>query len=533
MSRRNFCERVLAIAVTTGIDCATRGIGLLRNDYTIIDYRNDIVRYGLKKTWKRICQTVLNNGENGILRCDNFGELYEEGLAIQNKNEKKKSGQYYTPLDVSLIMSEWLDRLQGDCICDVGCGVGNLILAYLKYIGKVRAIRLIKDRKIYLYDLDETAMEICVTSILVKYGKNLRPYLNVIIGDFLDATLALPNGCKVITNPPYASIDKIKDSWINSDVIRSTKELYSAFMEKILNQSSSSVMITPYSFIGGAKSYSLRKIMSEHKGFVVSFDNVPGTVFCGRKHGVFNSNTGNSVRAAITVVENDCETCGFKFSPLIRFKAEERERLFKCEVLERFLGEKRQIVTSKNTMFAKCDKSLESVFDAWLLASGQSLGKYINNAGNYTLSMPNTCRYFTVASKEKLCRNGQITLMLTDCDIWNYIFCMINSSFAYWFWRIYDGGITYPKGLLMQLPLFYEKLRQSDKKFFSQIANEMTDRATEFVVIKNNVGTQENIKYPRFYRDKINKRLLEIIGVNKDSSIFDVVHSNMALEVSL
>lgn len=533
MSRRSFCGKLSAVAATVSIEAVVDGKTIADDEYTIERYRDDVENVGLEKTWHRLCRIVLDKGENGILVVENFGELYEIGLAIQNKDKKKESGQYYTPSDVASIMSEWFDRLRGECLCDVGCGVGNLILAYLNYVGKERAVKLIKSRKIYLYDIDETALEICVTSILLKFGKDLRPYLNVVNEDFLSSSLVLPNGCKVITNPPYAAIDRIKDSWPESEVISSTRELYAAFMEKIIKQSSAAVLITPYSFIGGTKFYSVRKVMNAHKGFVVSFDNVPGTVFSGRKHGIFNSNTGNSVRAAITVIEDDSDERGFRFSPLIRFKATERTRLFKCKVLEGFLGENRQVVSREKPMFAKCDKRLEYVFDAWLKASGMPLGCYVGTIGKFNLSMPNTCRYFTVASKGKLNRGGQITLTFSDRSVFDYVFCMINSSFAYWFWRIYDGGITYPKGLLLKLPLFYEKLSRADKMFFSLVAEEMIARAAEFVITKNNVGVQENLKYPRSFRDKINNRLLDVIGINEPASIFDVVHSNMALEVNV
>ena len=51
-----------------------------------------------------------------------------------------------------------------------------------------------------------------------------------------------------------------------------------------------------------------------------------------------------------------------------------------------------------------------------------------------------------------------------------------------------------------------------------------------YIVTKNNVGLQENIKYPKVFRDKINRRLLDILGIGTDEKIFDMVHSNTALE---
>ena len=41
-------------------------------------------------------------------------------------------------------------------------------------------------------------------------------------------------------------------------------------MEKIIKQSVASVIITPYSYIGSTKFYSLRKFMNNYNGFVVS-----------------------------------------------------------------------------------------------------------------------------------------------------------------------------------------------------------------------------------------------------------------------
>lgn len=540
VTRREFCGGCSAIAITTavaGSPVTALASKIISEDefsnYTLARYEEDVLHIGLESTWQKICARVLAYGEDGILRVDNFGALYETGLALLDKNAKKDNGQYYTPPDVSKVMSEWFDRCKGDEICDVGCGVGNLILSYFAHIGKSRTLELLKKGKVHLYDLDGVALSICVKSICILYGEDVERFINIHQGDFLDGRCHLPKDCKVITNPPYASIDEIPESWPSSEVISNSKELYAAFMEKILKESAASVIITPYSFIGGKMFYALRQVMNDHNGFVVSFDNVPGAIFCGRKHGIFNTNTGNSVRAAITVVENDDKGKGFRFSPLIRFKAVEREKLLKCGVLESFVGAKRQLVNMTHPMFAKCDRRLDDVFDAWVTSSESKLGLYLSKVGGYEMYVPNSCRYFTTASVKPLSRKGQITLCFSDEEVFCYVFCMINSSFAYWHWRLYDGGITYPKGLLQQMPVFYDKLSHEDKLFFNSIATEMINRANEFVITKSNVGIQENIKYPRKYRDEINKRLLHIIGVEKEPSIFDIVHSNMALEVSV
>ncbi len=504
------------------------------NNYDLTIYQDDVNQSGLKQTWKNIIHYVLNNEtKNKFLYWNNFAELYEIGLALQDKQAKKESGQYYTPDDVALVMSDWFNSQVGENICDVACGTGKLILTYLDLIGKENAINLIRAGKLYLYDLDDIALDICKTILLLKYGKELEPFIHAIHCDFLSKNIVLPENCKVISNPPYAAVNTINSDWDKTDVVLNTKELYSMFMEKIITKSKSAVIITPYSFIGGNKFYSLRKIMNNYNGFIVSFDNVPGNIFCGRKHGIFNTNTSNSVRATITVVENKDNFKGFKTTPLIRFKNEERKKLLRTEVLETFINNEYQIVSKEKSMYYKCAKELNDIWNAWQEKSNSRLGNYVSQYGQNIISMPNTCRYFTTASNGLMNRNGQIVLNISDKDVFNYVYCLINSSFAYWYWRLFDGGITYPRGLLLNMPVFYDMLSEDDKLFFRNVANEMIENSNKYIVTKNNVGVQENIKYPREFRDKINKRFLNILGLDIDEKIFDIIHSNMALEVNV
>lgn len=502
--------------------------------YTVADYIDDVKHYGLEKTWDLICLFVLQNGGNkDFLTVDNFGEMYEIGLAVQDKQEKKNRGQYYTPNDVATVMGEWLDKQEGENICDVGCGTGNLILAYLDFVGFEKAINLLKNGNIYLYDFDRTALNICKTSLLLKYGKDLGHKINDKCVDFLDKNVKLPENCKVISNPPYSAIIEYSADWDLTEIIKKTNELYASFMEKIINESTSAVVISPFSFISGKKYFALRKLLNKKSGFIVSFDNVPGNIFCGRKHGIFNTNVSNSVRAAITVMGDRGEK-GFRVSPLIRFKSIERKELLRCHILEGFLPEHYQLVTDDNQMYYKCDKRLEHIMQKWGdVSQGHKLRELIDNDGTYQIFVPNTCRYNTTASVKNIKRSGQITLNFDNKRIMSFVFCLINSSFAYWFWRLYDGGITYPKGLLADMPVFYDKCNDNDLKFFEQMADEMSSCVDNYIVTKNNVGVQENIKYPRMYRDKINEKFLSIFDVKDDVRLFDVLHSNMAMEVNV
>lgn len=501
--------------------------------YSLQEYVKDIETYGTQQTWKHICHYVLMYGENAdFLNVKNFGEMYEIALALQDKQQKKCNGVYYTPDDVATVMSKWFNELDGENICDVACGTGKIILSFLDFVGEKRALDLLKNGKLFLYDIDSTAVEICKTSILLKYGKDLEDKINCVCGDFLSSKIQLPENCKVISNPPYAAVKTVFSDWEITQVLNDSHELYAVFMEKILKNSKSSVIITPYSFISSAKFYSLRQILDTFSGEIYSFDNVPGNIFCGRKHGLFNTNTSNSVRAAITVAKTGSNN-GFKLTPLIRFKSTERKQLLKCEVLESFLSEERQKITPENPAYYKCFRELQPLFNRIAEKSGNhKLEELITKNGEYTLSMPNTCRYYTTAFSGIMNRNGQIILHFHDEKKFHFAYCLINSSFAYWHWRLYDGGITYPLGLLMKMPSVYHLLTENDHKFFKETFNEMSSRAAEFVIKKNNVGVQENIKYPRSYRDAINQRILKILGIKIDNSTLDLIHSNMALKIN-
>jgi hypothetical protein len=104
---------------------------------------------------------------------------------------------------------------------------------------------------------------------------------------------------------------------------------------------------------------------------------------------------------------------------------------------------------------------------------------------------------------------------------------MINSSFAYWWWRVFDGGITYPAGLLLSMPFPVELLSEEDDKFFAALRSEMSEAEKNYIITKMNAGVaQENVKFPESYRQKINERVLKILGCSTNAEFFEKVHAN-------
>lgn len=498
-------------------------------EYSVEEYKRDIDMLGLKSVWESILNFNRdNNTEGSILNIENFGQLYEIGLAYINKENKKEQGIYYTPHDVANVLSDYFIKLNGENICDVCCGTGNLILSYLKKLPNEEVRDLIKNGHLYLYDMDELSLYICKETIGLIYGQDIVDNINVICGDFLNKKIHLPSDSKVISNPPYFKITKIEKSWGNSRIIKDSKEFYSAFMEKILKESKSSVMITPFSFIGGDKFYSLRELMNEYNGFILSFDNVPGNIFRGKKQGVFNSNTSNAVRAAITVVENKEGIRGFRVSPLLRFSTSEREQVLDIEVLNSFIGPSYQIVSEKNEKYYKCFNSILPLYKNWVAISTLKFSDLLSKSKTiYSLTMPKTCRYFVSATKKELNRTGKITLYFNTLEDMEFAYALLNSSFAYLYWRIFDGAITYADGLLKSMPVFLNILTDVQKEQIHSIVSEMVEKELEFLVYKKNANEmQENVKFPNEYREKLNQILIDILNISFDIKELDIIHSN-------
>ena len=496
-------------------------------NYSVEEYKKDIDKNGIEEVWLHILE-YCKYSKNDLLNISNFGLLYEIGLAHINKENKKENGIYYTPSDVADTLTDYLMDLKGDNICDVCCGTGNLVLSYLEKLGYDKARELIKKGRLYLYDMDELALAICKQSIGIIYGTDCLEYINCICGDFLDKNIHLPENSRVISNPPYFKITKISDNWENSQIIKDTKELYSAFMAKILKESESSVIITPFSFIGGDKFYSLRELMNNYNGFILSFDNVPGNIFKGKKQGIFNTNATNSVRAAITVVENKKGVKGFRLSPLLRFSTSEREKVLDVKVLNNFIGTDYQIVSKNNEKYYKCFNSVLPLYQYWVSISTLKFSDIISkNKTEYSLTMPKTCRYFVSATRKELSRTGKSTLYFSTLEDMEFAYVLLNSSFAYLYWRIFDGAITYADGLLKSMPVFSNILTDIQKENIHNIVSEMIEKESEFLVYKKNANEmQENVKFPDEYRERLNKLLIEILGVDFDIKELDKVHQN-------
>lgn len=477
---------------------------------TLEEYHLLIKQVGLRDAWDKILTEVF---PNDFFAPDRLGGLYEDGLAYENKIEKKAMGKYYTPIDVANVMANYLLELPGDNICDLCCGTGNLIMAVLAAMDENDARHYLQEGRIYLYDIDETAMKICKAILINRYG-SCAENIHMICGDCLSNDIHFPENAKVISNPPYGKQNALVN--YHYTCAKSTKELYVAFMEKMLLEKASGVIITPHSFMGGDTFKVLRKELNEVGGRIFAFDNVPANIFKGKKFGIFNSNEANSTRAAITIIETDKK--GYQVAPFIRFKSDDRDTVLSNDFLNALLPD--TVQHNEDAVLYRIEKGTEHIVEKWVTQPKTLNDLLSTKTTQFRMDVPNTCRYFTTGAKRDLSRSGKVTLYFKDEESFYLGYAFINSSLCYYWHRMCNGGVTYPITLLKAMPIFGSTTEQ-----LKQFCDKMISDEERYIVLKKNAGAyQENIKFPMDYHKILNCLLLQQIDLTPGTLL--QVHAN-------
>ena len=197
------------------------------------------------------------------------------------------------------------------------------------------------------------------------------------------------------------------------------------------------------------------------------------------------------------------------------------------EFLCKLINNRYQLVNSKRKSFYKCHVDLLKILDIWEEKSNKQMKNMLSLNEGMELYLPTTCRYFTVGSKRNLARDGKRVIKIKDKNKYNYVYCMMNSSFAYWYWRLYDGGINCPLTIVNSIPVFYDLFNDEQLSKLNTLATKMQNNENKYLVYKINARKkQENIKFPKRYRDEINKLFFEVLNIKDDISILNKIHSS-------
>ncbi len=494
-------------------------------------YKELLQEYGLEITWNIIIEMIssctVDDLSATFLRFDDLGELYEIGLALTNKISKKEMGKYYTPNDVAKIMSELL--LENDNISelvDVASGTGNLVLEVIRQMlnsDKYDVVTFITNRRLWLFDADKIALNICIAKIEILLQHKVSDYINVIEGDFLDRKITLPNNATVITNPPYSVFKEFDESWEQTDVLRQSKDLYAGFIDKIITSCQNAVIVTPQSYLVADKFSKLRnKLAASFYGEIFAFDNVPGTLFNGRKHGVFNTNSSNGVRAAIASIRRNGHQ-GFKLSHLIRFRSSQRVDIMNLKFLRTKLGTKVQDLVNPIKSFKELEPFVDVILEQPHVYISQLIETDLQKQEDrFKIHVSSSARYFTVGSIRKLNRVGCYEIYAKNEQNYKLLYALLNSSYVYMWWRFFDGGIIFSKKNLLRVPVSVELLENNCLDRANNVIQEMIENESNYLSYKKNAGkNQESIKFPVEYRNFINRELF-----NEYSEYFGLLHNN-------
>ena len=248
---------------------------------------------------------------------------------------------------------------------------------------------------------------------------------------------------------------------------------------------------------------------------IYCFDNVPDTIFRGVKFGSTNTNRTNSIRAAIIVAKAESKSRSFRITPLLRWRTKERTKML--ERIDDYLTN----VEPSSDIFPKIQKDLLPLYNK-MKKIKKSLAYLVSpHPTRYKLIVPSTPRYFISALRKEVARSSFRTLYFYNKQEYDLAYLLLNSSFAYWWWRINDGGMTISEKTLLSLPtpadipidpVLISKLKQS----------EFTNR----VVKKNSGKNNENVKHNAGLIEEINQRLFP-----RFAPAFKCLHNNSVITI--
>jgi hypothetical protein len=438
-----------------------------------------LTRLGLEGTWKALlARKVLSSGEKfryildspflkgatplevDILDELSIGEisvLYEYCVANVDASSRKDNGQFFTPDDVADLMVREAVQFPSGKWLDPCSGIGNL--AWHLVNAQDSKERFLSEQLI-LSDKDGLALEIARVLFTLSFQDENKDLYNQIqhsfvkfdflsVADSGEAALfgsgqleAIPDHDFVIVNPPYLGLKREDPRFESSKA----KDLYAYFLENIIKTSSGFVSVTPQSFTNAGKFSSTRRLLlSKFSSLkIYAFDNIPGNIFYGVKFGSSNTNTANSIRAAIMVARKDGNAR--KITSLLRWKTSERKVMFSR--LSDFLSE----APLTEDGFPKVSSVFQGLYKD--LLNKPTLGELLSNAATeHVLYVPAAPRYFISALKSSVDRASMKTLYFRSEDDLNCAYLLLNSSLMYWWWRVRDGGMTLALETIKTLPV--------------------------------------------------------------------------------
>ncbi|MGO2117432.1 MAG: type I restriction-modification system subunit M [Fusobacterium sp.] len=178
----------------------------LKDVFRAIDF-NSQVDFGATKEKNAILRNLLDDFNGLDLRPENIesndiiGDAYEYMISKFASDAGKKGGEFFTPSEISELVSRLAEPLENDRIYDPTCGSGGLLL---------KAYKKVLNKKVAIYGQESNAQTraLCLMNMFLHGVEDA----NIWLGD----TLASPKNIEndnlmkfqvVVANPPF-SLDK-------------------------------------------------------------------------------------------------------------------------------------------------------------------------------------------------------------------------------------------------------------------------------------------------------------------------------------
>ena len=440
--------------------------------------------------WQHDLLDGLTMGERSV--------LYEFSLAHADHESRTAAGQFFTPDDVARFLAERAATFPDGTWIDPCCGVGNL--SYWLAASRSDPAAFVAEQLV-LVDRDPLALLIARALLATEFGLDADGYARLTarsrVADALsdEFLTGAPAFDYALVNPPYVGVPR-DDRFVSADA----RDLYAYFLERMLQLGRGLVAITPVTFTAGPKFAALRRLLVRglEQLDIYCFDNVPDFVFRGVKFGSQNSNQVNSTRCAVLVGQREVGPAGamtavrrHRITPLLRWRAVERDELFAAA--DDFLAE---LQPDDARAFPKVGAALVPLYRT-LLASETTVGDLlVRHPTPYALQVPIALRYYLSAVQRPLGRDNVHRLFFATAADRDRAWIVLNSSLAYWWWRVYEGGIVVSKALLKSVPVPLETAPAS-------LVDLLTVSERDNLVLKLNAGlATANVKHPwRVLRD--------------------------------
>ena len=416
--------------------------------------------------------------------------IYEFLLARGSMSEKRRHGQFFTPDDVARFMAEKARSFGAGVWLDPCCGIGNLSFWLVAEQSDPEAFLLASCR---FLDLDQLALDSarCLFALAFQRREHqlftrLEPQF--VHGDFLRGAAEAVDHDFVLMNPPYLSGVAAPAGLRTA----ASNDLYAYFLERAFATSRGVVAITPQSFTNGRRHAALRRVLLDHAGGLdlYCFDNVPDTIFRTVKFGSENTNRVNSTRAAITVAHPSSGAGRPRITPLLRWSARERGRLFAA--VDGLLGSP---TTVDDTHLPKVARGLEPLYERLTMSTTRIADLLVDPSSTpHVLHVATTPRYFISAVERPLERASVQRLgFASEADL-QRAKLVLNGSLAYFWWRVRDGGMTLARSTLWSTPVLDPV---ASPTAVASVLARLAESERSNVVVKRNAGRlNENVKHP-------------------------------------